>query len=179
MKRLLLIAAIVPFLAGATVQTPAKSPQNGGSTFRSEYLTGLDDTARKLVDLAESIPADRYGWRPAADVRSISEVFTHVAGSNYFLLTFLGKQPPADLPPDIEKVTDKARVVAELKRSIDYLRESALMMTDEDAEKQVKLFGKSTTQRGVYITILNHLHEHLGQSIAYARMNGVAPPWSR
>ena len=171
MKRLLLIAALVPFFAG--------SPVEASSSFRTEYLTGLDDIGRKLVDLSESIPAEKYSWRPGTDVRSISEVFTHVAGSNYFLLTFVGEQPPADLPLEIEKVTEKARVVAELKRSLEFLRASASTITDEDAEKPVKLFGKTTTQRAVYITILNHLHEHLGQSIAYARMNGVTPPWSR
>lgn len=176
MKRLLLIAAIVPFLLGARVQPAAKAPAN--PSYRTEFLAGLDDVGTKLIQLAEAVPADKYSWRPGTGIRSISEVFTHVAGSNYFLLTFLGKPAPSDLPADMEKITEKARVVAELKKSIEHLRATAKTMNEAELERAVKLFGNNTTQRGVYGTILNHLHEHLGQSIAYARINGVAPPWS-
>ncbi|HUP44000.1 MAG TPA: DinB family protein, partial [Thermoanaerobaculia bacterium] len=104
MKRLLLILAVVPFLLGARVQPPV-SPQNPPAPgFRTEFLAGLDDVGSKLIDLAESVPAHKFDWRPAPDVRSISEVFTHVAGSNYFLLTFVGHTPPPDLPVDIERI---------------------------------------------------------------------------
>ena len=177
MKRFILIASIVPFLLGARVQEPAKAPP-AATSYRTEFLIGLDDVGTKLIQLAEAIPADKYSWRPGTGIRSISEVFTHVAGSNYFLLTFLGKPAPAGLPADMEQITEKARVVAELKRSIEHLRTTAKGMNEADLERAVKLFGNNTTQRGVYGTILNHLHEHLGQSIAYARINGVAPPWS-
>jgi uncharacterized damage-inducible protein DinB len=176
MKRLLLIAAIVPFLLGARIQPVAKAPVN--PSYRTEFLAGLDDVGTKLIQLAEAVPAEKYSWRPGTGIRSISEVFAHVAGSNYFLLTFLGKPAPTDLPADMEKIADKARVVAELKKSIEHLRAAAKTMNEAELEKAVKLFGNNTTQRGVYGTILNHLHEHLGQSIAYARINGVAPPWS-
>ena len=101
----------------------------------------------------------------------------HIAGGNYFLATFLGVDPPK-MNGDIEKnVTKKADVIAELKRSFEHLR-SAVNATS-DLEKPVKMFGTPTTHRGVLVTILSHLHEHLGQSVAYARMNGVVPPWSR
>ena len=179
MKRFLLIAAIVPLLVGARVQPVSKAATAAPPSFRAEFLTSLEDVGMKLIDLAESVPADKYGWRPAPDVRSVSEVFTHVAGSNYFLLTFLGRQPPPDLPLEIETITDKQRVVAELKKSIAHVRRAAQEMNESELENAVRLFGNNTTQRGVYTTLLNHLHEHLGQSIAYARVNGVTPPWSR
>lgn len=175
MKRLLLAVAALSLLAGARVQDPPKSVARG---FRAEYLASLADVESKLTSLAEAVPADKYTWRPATGVRSISEVFMHVAGSNYFLLTFVGKQPPANLATDLEKITDKARVVAELKRSFAHLREAANAIEESEIEKSVRLFGNPTTHRGVYMTVVNHLHEHLGQQIAYARMNGVAPPWS-
>jgi uncharacterized damage-inducible protein DinB len=174
MKRPLLVVAIVCLLGGAKVQEPAAPPRG----FRADVLPGLADAESKLVALAEAIPAGKYSWRPSPGVRSISEVFMHVAGSNYFLLTFVGKQPPAGLSPDLEKITDKKLVVAELKRSFEYLRASVNGIREKDLEKGVKMFGTNTTQRGVYLTIVNHLHEHLGQSIAYARMNGIRPPWS-
>ena len=103
----------------------------------------------------------------------------HIAGGNYFLATFLGKQAPADMPKDLEKITDKGQILAELRRSFDHIRAAAMNASDSDLEKAVQMFGAKTSQRGVFVTMLNHLHEHLGQSIAYARMNGVVPPWSR
>ena len=100
----------------------------------------------------------------------------HIAGGNYFLATFLGVEAPKRAQDLEQSVTKKADVIAELKRSFEHLRAAA--NRTEDLEKPVKMFGSPTTRRGVFITMLSHLHEHLGQSIAYARMNGVVPPWS-
>ena len=182
MKRIAtLLLLCFPLLAfgqgGQNQKTTPRAAAPGG--FKSEFFTDLDDVQKKILDLANAVPADKFAWRPADGVRSVSEVYTHVAGGNYFLITFLGVQPPADMPKDIEKITDKAKVIAELQKSFDHLRSVAKNMTPADLEKPVTMFGQATTQRGVYSTILNHLHEHLGQSIAYARINNVAPPWSR
>lgn len=180
---LLTLALALPTLAKApqnapkSSQRPAAKAQAPANGFRAEFLTNLDDVQDKIIDLAESLPADKYGWRPAADVRSTSEVFMHIAGGNYFLSTFLGMDPPK-MNGDIEKViTKKADVIAELKRSFDHLRNA--VNATSDLEKPVKMFGTQTTYRGVLVTVLSHLHEHLGQSVAYARINGVVPPWSR
>ena len=147
--------------------------------YRAEFLADLNEIEHKYLDLAGAVPAEKYGWRPETGVRSISEVYMHVAGSNYYLATFVGAKPPADIPKDFEKITDKARVLTELQRSFDQLRTIALNTPDADLDKSVMLFSTPATERRVFTTILNHLHEHLGQSIAYARMNGVVPPWSR
>ena len=178
--RSLLVALAVPTLAFAATQNAPKAaakPPAREQGFKPEFFTNLDDVQAKIVGLAESIPAEKFSWRPASDVRSISEVFMHVAGGNYFLATFLGMDPPK-MKGDIEKViTKKADVVAELKRSFDHLRNA--VNAASDLEKPVKMLGTQTTYRGVLVTILSHLHEHLGQSVAYARMNGVVPPWSQ
>jgi len=167
---LALFALPCPLLAA-----PQPKPKPQG--FRDEFFMNLDDVQDKIVALAEATPPEKYGWRPASDVRSISEVYMHIAGGNYFLATFIGVPSPK-MNGDIEKtVTAKAEVIAELKKSFDHLRKSANRV--KDFEKSVNLFGKPTTQRAVLVTMLSHLHEHLGQSIAYARMNGVVPPWSR
>lgn len=168
-----LLPLVILLAAGVLHAAPAKR------AFQTEFLTNLQDVEKKIEQLAEAVPTDKYSWRPGPGVRSISEVYTHIAGSNYFLVTFLGKQAPQDMPRDIERITDKAKVLAELRRSFDHVRAAATASHDADLEKPVNMFGTSTTQRGVFVTILNHLHEHLGQSIAYARMNGVAPPWSK
>lgn len=172
---------ILPFLAICVLAAPlAAAPQQNGKPlqgFRAEFLANLDEVQGKILDLATATPAEKFAWSPNGDVRTVSAVYMHIAGGNYFLATFLGAQPPKP-SRDLEKtVTSKADVLAELKRSFEHLRKAANGV--RDLEKPVKLFGNPTTQRGVLMTIVSHLHEHLGQSIAYARMNGIVPPWSR
>ena len=175
MKKRISIALALLALACPLLAAPQPKPKTQG--FRDEFFANLDDVQDKIVALAESTPADKYAWRPAGDVRSISEVYMHIAGGNYFLSTFIGVPAPK-MNGDIEKtITEKAEVLAELKKSFDHLRSSVNKV--KDFEKPVNLFGEPTTQRAVLVTMLSHLHEHLGQSIAYARMNGVVPPWSR
>ncbi|MBK5260876.1 MAG: DinB family protein, partial [Thermoanaerobaculia bacterium] len=112
---LLAIAVAVPALA----ERPKTTPANG---FRAEFLANFDDVQSKIVSLAQAVPPKVYAWRPAKGVRSTSEVFMHVAGGNYFLATFLGVQPPKGTPQDLEKIIDKQKVLAELKRSFDHVR---------------------------------------------------------
>lgn len=171
----LTLSAAIPAVARSPLQNAPK-PAAAPTGFRAEFLANLDDVQGKIVSLAEATPAETFSWRPAPGIRSISEVYMHIAGGNYFLATFLGAAAPK-ANGDIEKtITKKADVIAELKRSFEHLRTAANNVSD--LEKPVKMMGTPTTQRGVLITVLSHLHEHLGQSVAYARMNGVVPPWS-
>lgn len=147
--------------------------------FIGEFLNQLSDVETKTVDLAGAIPAEKYSWRPEEGVRSISEVYMHIAGSNFLVPRFIGIDPPGGLPPDMEKtVTDKARVLEVLKQSFEHVRQAVSKIPPGDLEKKVKYFGRDTTVRDVLFSMANHMHEHLGQSIAYARMNGVVPPWT-
>ncbi|HUS05543.1 MAG TPA: DinB family protein [Bryobacteraceae bacterium] len=150
------------------------------SGFRGEFIDQLNATEKKYIQLAEATPQEKYTWRPADGVRSMSEVFMHIVGANYMIPSFLGSKMPADFSRDMEKkVTEKAKVIDWLKKSFENVRQLAMNGKDEDFEKTVKLFGSMTmTQRASYLLIANHMHEHLGQQIAYARMNGVVPPWS-
>ncbi len=171
---------IIRFIALLALALPLQSiaseaPKSG---FRAEFLRDLDGVQRKIVDLASAVPADKYSWRPAPGVRSISEVYMHIAGGNYLLASFTGMKPPGYDTRSLEKITEKDRVLVELKKSFDHLRTAALNATDSDLDKSINMFGNDTTERAAFLTALNHLHEHLGQSIAYARMNGVVPPWS-
>ena len=164
----------VCFLLATTL--PAATLKPAG--FRADLLTDLDEVQDKITRLAATMPQEKYAWRPAPGVRSVSEVFMHIAGGNYVLGTFIGPVPPG-VPNDLERITDKAAVQAELRRSFDYLRALINTEKDSDLDKTVKVFGTPTSHRAVFMTMLNHLHEHLGQSIAYARINGVVPPWSQ
>jgi len=160
----------------AALQTPVPSPPKQG--FRAEFLSDLADVQKKIEELAAAMPADKYTWRPAPGVRSVSEVYMHIAGGNYFLASYVGMKPPAYDESTLEKINDKQRVLLELRKSFDHIRLAALTASDTDLDKPVKMLGTNTTVRGAFMNALVHLHEHLGQSIAYARMNGVVPPWT-
>ncbi|HLJ51312.1 MAG TPA: DinB family protein [Bryobacteraceae bacterium] len=145
------------------------------------WMPEFDDAAQQLVSLAEATPAEQFGWRPRAGVRSVSEVYMHLAIANYYLMGQAGAKIPADiaakLKPDTEKgVTAKADVIQWLKDSQEFVRSNYANL---DKQKKVKFFGKDTTADGILLRILVHENEHMGQSVAYARMIGVVPPWSK
>jgi uncharacterized damage-inducible protein DinB len=185
--RRILFAAMLTALASAlaaqaptTTSTQVTTMRAAPAGFRAEYLADIDDVGKKLVDLAQAMPAEKYSWRPAPGVRSVGEVYMHVVAGNSTLPSFLGAARMEGITRDSEKtVTDKARIVELLRKSIDNARAAATSVTDADLNKKVKTFGdREMTERQVLVHMMNHMHEHLGQSIAYARMNGVAPPWS-
>lgn len=174
MKKSLLATLAILVSVSALAQAPPPA-----STFMTDYLSDVDGVSKKLVDLAGAVPAEKYAWRPADGVRSVSEVYMHVVGANYLLPSFLGAKMPEGFDRGMEKsVTDKAKVVEWLKKSIDNVKATAAGLTEADLSKTVKAFGREMTQRRVLMIIQTHMHEHLGQSIAYARSNGVTPPWS-
>ena len=154
-----------------------KPPAPAG--FRGDFMTQLNDVEKKLEDLAQAMPENSYSWRPMEGVRSVSEVYMHIAGANYLLPTFIGVKKPEGLEADLEKkVTEKPKVLQALKLSFNHLRAAVLQTSDSDLDKATKMFGDDATYRSVIFEAALHLHEHLGQSIAYARMNKVVPPWT-
>ena len=162
--------------AAAAAEAPATAP--GVRTAAWRQVTVAKD---ELLQLAEAMPADKYGWRPAPGVRSVGEGYMHVASANYFLPTFWGVNPPAGVDPrTFEKDgAEKAKVVATLKASFDHLHHAIEGMSDSDLGKPVNFFGRQLTAQDLVLGSASHAHEHLGQAIAYARMNGVVPPWSQ
>lgn len=144
------------------------------------YDGELLHVSRQLVALAEAIPADKYAWRPAPGVRSTSEVFMHIALANFYLLSITGSPMPSDMnSANLEKtVTAKADVVRWLKRSLDAVKTAHAGISAADLQRKVKVEDRTATVDGMYLRILVHNNEHMGQLVAYARMNGIAPPWS-
>lgn len=150
-------------------------------------LENLAQTGKKLLALAEATPEDKFSWAPTDEVRTISEVYMHAAGVNLLLPAALGAAMPEGVEmtgepfammAEWEKtVTAKADVVAKLSASMDYVGEALASITDLDTE--VTLFGPPSPKRAYFLILLTHAHEHLGQSIAYARSVGVVPPWSQ
>lgn len=138
----------------------------------------------QLVALAEATPAEKFAWRPTAGVRSTSEVYMHIVIANFYLLSVTGPKMPADLmqgdAAKTEKsVTSKADVIAWLKRSLEAVKEAHSAETPKDLERKVRIADRDTTVDAMYLRIIVHANEHMGQLIAYARMNGIVPPWSK
>jgi uncharacterized damage-inducible protein DinB len=148
---------------------------------RGEILRQVDAARDKLVALAEATPADKFAWRPNDKVRTVGEVYAHVAGGNYFLPTLWGVKFPDGVDPrGLEKEgADKAKTIASLKNSFEHVHHVIESGSDADLYKPLKLEGHEGTLLEGYLLIATHAHEHLGQSIAYARSIGIAPPWSR
>ncbi len=143
------------------------------------WISEFDHAASQLISLAEAIPADKFGWRPREGIRSVSEVLLHIAYGNYWLLHQAGGTIPDDtppIPPDLEKkVIAKPEVIRWLKNSLQAVRGE---YPKTDRTKTVRFLGRETTSDAVFLRILVHNHEHMGQAVAYARMIGVTPPWS-
>lgn len=175
-----LLCAMALANLGAAQLNPYKEGTPGLTGYRSEVMAEVMIQGDKLVRLAEAIPADKYTWRPAPDVRSVSEVFLHIAAANYNLYKLVGTPPPSGFNvKDYDKsTTDKTKVVAALKDSFDHGKKAITTMTDADLDKSLDWFGGKNTERGVLLFIVRHTAEHQGQMIAYARSIGVVPPWT-
>jgi uncharacterized damage-inducible protein DinB len=141
---------------------------------------------QKVVSLAEAMPADKYEWTPMQGVRTVAQVYLHIAANNYFFPTMVGVTPPngSSITTDYQSAVafeaaggTKAEIVAKLKDSFAHLK--AALGQSADLDKSVNFFGRPATARRVWLETITHIHEHLGQSIAYARSNHVVPPWSR
>jgi uncharacterized damage-inducible protein DinB len=177
------LALSLPALAqGAAPTTPAPAPAPGPS-FQSDVAGVLGHVQKEMVSLEGAIPQNKFSWRPAKGVRSVAEVYLHAAGSAYWFGRQLGFQVPADVEAkmkDFEKsTTDKAKIEKALTDSFEWFASNVKQMPDAELTKTVNLMGHDMTKRAVVLTTLGHFQEHLGQSIAYARTNGVVPPWSK
>jgi uncharacterized damage-inducible protein DinB len=172
MKKVLLALVLTSIAVHAQKPDPLEGMWQG---YDGEWL----HCSRQLVELAQAIPEEKYSWRPGPGVRSTSEVFMHIAISNFALLAATGKPFPKDLIRGSEtSVTNKAQVIDWLKRSLDAVKTAHSQVSPADLEKHVSIAHRDTTVAGIYLRILVHANEHMGQLVAYARVNGIVPPWS-
>lgn len=178
---LLALAAVAALHAPAAAQEPSVV---------TDLLRDVGQVEAKLVGLAEAMPEGTFGWRPGEGVRSVAELFKHVAADNWLIAGIPGDAtPPAPTgidPKDYRtagtyeaRTLTKAEIIAELKASFDFFEEVVRSTSATDLAATVPVFGSPMTRQQLWIMATTHLHEHLGQGIAYARSNGVVPPWSR
>ena len=177
MKTLLLVLALSTAALHAQKAAPNPSVEGIWEGYDGEW----GHVSRQLIELAQAIPAGKYTWRPAPGVRSISEVYMHIALANFYLLSITGPRMPPDIKSeDMEKtVTSKAEVISFLRRSLDAVKTARAQLRPGDLQRKVEIQGKTVTVDGMYLRIIVHDNEHMGQLIAYARINGIVPPWSK
>ena len=138
------------------------------------------DARDKVLDLAKATPEDKYAWRPGEGVRSTGEVFRHLAQANYLLPTFLGiKVPEGVVLKDMDtRPLDKAKTITLVEQSFEFALDAIAKTPEASLPDSTKFFGQPSTKLDVLLVFATHAHEHLGQSIAYARTNGITPPWT-
>jgi len=175
---LVIVALSLSPHAAVAQDKPAAAPAVTGA--RGEFLAEINYYEQRFTRLAEAVPADKFSWRPMEGVRSIGEVYAHIAAANYGIARALGTPIPNGVDPKAINAAagDKAKTLQALKDSFAHFRSAIMAIKDSDLDNAQKLFGQDTTVRGAFIMITGHLGEHLGQSIAYARQNGIVPPWT-
>jgi uncharacterized damage-inducible protein DinB len=192
MKNLALPILALTLFAVSGVTQAASQPEQSAQAVQSTDKTApsydmkaqaaldLDGVNKKFLSLAEALPQDKYNWRPSSDSRSFAEVFLHVAGERYFILGLMGAAPPPGFDgKTFEKsTTDKAKIVEELNKSWDYTRKTIQGMANADYAKLLPKLGPDANEGDVIYILVADAHEHLGQLIAYARVNGIVPPWT-
>lgn len=164
-------------LASTTSVRAQKAPAGIWQGYEGEWL----HVSQQLLDLAEATPAEKFSWRPAPGVRSTSEVYMHIVMANFYLLHEAGgPKLPADLKEGMEKsVTSKPEVIAWLKRSLEVVKQARAKETPASLQRKVHIADREAPIDGIYLRILVHANEHMGQLVAYARTTGVTPPWSQ
>ncbi len=178
-RPLLLVTLFLLAVAPAARAHDEAGAAPGAATIKAEFNSMLTDAEQKIIELAEATPPGKYGWSPGKDVRTTSEVFMHVAGANYMIPASVGQPAPAGVDPRTLESTikDKDEVLNALRAS--FASAHAAINATNDLDTKVELFGMTMTKRYALLLLVTHAHEHLGQAIAYARSNGITPPWTQ
>jgi uncharacterized damage-inducible protein DinB len=163
----------------AAAQPEDKTPPS--YDMKGQALLDLDRMHQRLVALAEAIPAEKFTWRPGEGVRSVSEVFLHVSQENYTITALMGVAPdyPAVEAKDYEKsIIDKTKIIDELNKAYAHAHAAVEHMTNSEFARLIPKLGPHANAGDVVYILVADNHEHMGQIVAYARMNGIIPPWT-
>jgi len=168
--------------ASAQSQDAAASSDHSAPSYdmKAQSLVDLERLQKKFVDLLNAVPADKLTWRPSPDSRSFAELFLHVAGERYGILALMGAEKPAGFNgKTFEKsTTDKGQILSGLNRTWEFAQKAINGMSNADFAKLMPKLGTQANAGDVVYILVADAHEHLGQAIAYARMNGIVPPWT-
>jgi hypothetical protein len=180
---------LVTALAGSPgTQLSAQAPVSDSTEFaawRQVQKGDIDGLREKFMALARVVPADKLGWRPMEGTRSFRDVFAHIAAEGNTETAMYGRPLPAGSVADFDaeearlnKLPDD-QLIAAMDRAMASLSATLGGLSRAKINTPIRYFGQNTLPRVATTYTLNDLHEHLGQLVAYARMNGIVPPWSR
>ena len=184
MRLKMCLATLAALMLTASIPVEAQTREG----VMGDLIRDVTQVEEKIIGLAKAMPQSTYDWRPAKGVRSPAETFMHVAADNYFLPLLMGNAAPADtgITKDYKttaafekRTTNREAIITELEKSFAFLKSSMSSTPDAKLDTPLDVFGQKTTLRSLWIMTTTHLHEHLGQLIAYARSNNVTPPWSK
>ena len=186
-SRIIRAAALVALaITFAPRPIAAQTPAENAAALRKSYLGAVEELQGKFLQLAEAFPADKYSWRPAPGVRSVGEVFMHVASEYYaWSPRSFGAQPSPVVTmtregfQQFEANATKENVLKHLKEGYTYGRQAVEGVEPATLVGTKKFFGTDATTADIALGMSGDLHEHLGQLIAYARVNGIKPPWTK
>jgi len=155
-------------------------PETDPITIRDEILDHFQRSSYKISELARVMPADKFSWAPGEGVMEVGEVYMHIARYNFMYLDQnLGIAPPNGFDyADIESIRDKDRVREIHEISVRHVMEQVGALTEAKLDGETELYGRTVQGWAVLLQLVSHMNEHVGQSVAYARMNGMVPPWS-
>lgn len=184
-----MIAVPTSSIAQATAKpAAAKKASRASAGLKAELVKDVEDMEKKFGQLAGAMTG-KFSWRPAEKVRSVSEVLMHIAGENYALPVVVGVKAPSHFAAAtlqeafgsasaMERVTDEMEVKAALDKSFAHMKQALHAVPESQMNTEINVFGQKMTKRAFMVLMVGHMHEHLGQVIAYARMNNVTPPWA-
>jgi hypothetical protein len=155
------------------------------AAWRQVQQRDIESLRKKFMALARAVPAGKLTWRPMEGTRSFREVFAHVAAEGNTETAMFGRPLPAGSLADFDaeearlKQLPDAELIAVLDRSMQSLSATLGGLSLAKINSPIRYYGQSTLPRVAATYTLNDLHEHLGQLVAYARMNSIVPPWTR
>ena len=174
MKKILIQYAV--FALAVALMVPLARAQSQPAGLQAAFTKDAGTLSDKFTGLAR-VMSGKYDWKPGQGIRSVSDVFNLIVTENRMLVGVLsGTQNMGAKPAPI---SDPEKLQEALKASYIDLQKAITGLSDNDLQVPVKLFGRDMTKQSAVMLILEDQHEHLGQSIAYARSNGVVPPWSK
>lgn len=181
--RTVVIAALAALLlAGAPAANAQDLTPESAAAMKAAYLADMEVMRGKYLGLADAFPQDLYTWRPMEGVRSVSEVLMLIASEGYGFAPMALGAPTAlsrEESQGLAEITDKAAVIDHVTRGFAYAQETIEAIDPADLVGSRSLFGRQRTSPELMLFVAGDMHEHLGQLIAYARMNRIVPPWSR
>jgi uncharacterized damage-inducible protein DinB len=174
MKKILMQYGV--YALAVALMAPLAQAQAQPGRLQAAFEKDAGTLSDKFTGLAR-VMSGKYDWKPGQGVRSVGDVFNLIIKENGMLAGVLSGTPNTGTKP--EPITDPDKILEALKASYVNLQKAIAGLSDNDLQAPVKLFGRDMTKQAALLLILEDQHEHLGQSIAYARTNGVVPPWSK